>query len=229
MNTAVFRPRSGEQKAPTRYFIDALVDAFAPLVTYALLHLLGVPPLVSLIVGTVVAVGTTVAHTITRKRLDAVGVLVIAEIGVSILLQIVTRDVRLLLVKPSLYSAVGAVYLLSTAFGERPLTYVGAQPMATKGDPQRQIAYARAWSDVPAFRRLHRTATLGWAGAFLADAVLRAVIVYGFPPDRAIWLANVPHLAAIVLLVGFSALVGRKAKPYVEEQVQQIQQDQGSN
>jgi hypothetical protein len=204
------------------YFVDALVDAIAPIATYFALHALGVPPLVSMIAGTLIAVTTTVVHTIRRKRLDGVGVLVIAEIGVSILLQILVRDPRLLLIKPSFYTGIGAVYLLITAFGEHPLTYEGARPMATKGDPQRLAAYEQAWRCSPAFRALHRIATLGWSAALLADSVLRVVIVYDLPIDRAVWLGNVPHVAAIALLIGFSALVGRRARPLVEEQLRTL-------
>jgi hypothetical protein len=207
------------------YFIDALVDAVAPLVTYFVLHALGVPPLAALIVGSLVAVISTVVHTVRRRRLDGVGLLVIAEIAVSILVQYLTKDPRLLLIKPSLYSGLGALYLLSTAFGDRPTTYEGARPMATRGDPERRAAYERAWRCSKEFRVLHRVSTLGWAAAFLADAVLRVVIVYATPIDRAIWLGNVPHVAAIVLLVGFSAMMGRKTKPLVEEQVRKLAQE----
>lgn len=207
------------------YFRDALVDAFAPLLTYLVLHFLGVPPLIALIVGTAVALGTTIMHTIRRKRLDAVGLLVLAEIGVSIVLQMLTMDTRLLMVKPSLYSAIGAVYLTYTAFRDRPLTYEGSRPMATHGDPERLVAYERAWERSPTFRTLHRASTLGWAAAFLVDAILRVVIVYGTPGERAAWLANVPHLVAVILLIGFSAFMGRQTKPFVEEQVRILQEE----
>jgi len=216
------RWREWRNKSKQGYFVDALIDAVAPILTYFVLHGVGVPPLASMIVGTLVAVISTVAHTIRRKKLDGAGLLVIAEIGISILLQFLTGDPRLLLVKPSFYSFAAAVYLAFTAFGDRPLTYEGSRPMATRGDPQRTIAYEQVWQESPAFRVLHRGATLGWALAFLADAVLRAVIVYAFPMEKALWLANVPHTAAILLLVGFSALVGKRAKPLVDTQVEKL-------
>ena len=209
------------QQKPGRsnYFVGALVDAIAPTVTFFALHALGAPTVAALVVGSLVALVSTIVNTVRRKRLDGVGLLVLAEIGASILLQILVRDPRLLLIKPSFYSGIGGIYLLFTAFGERPLTYEGARPMATKGDPERAVAYERAWRCSPAFRALHRGATLGWAAAFLADALLRVIMVYHLPIDRAVWLGNVPHIAAIMLLIGFSALIGREAKPLVDEQL----------
>jgi len=109
------------------------------------------------------------------------------------------------------------------------LTYESAKPMAVRGDPQRAIAYEQAWNCSPEFRTLHKVATFGWALAFMADAVLRVVILYGMPMSRAIWLSNVPHIAAIFLLVVFSAMVGRKSKPLVEAQLEKQKEDVALN
>lgn len=205
---------------PRSYFVGALVDTVGPIVTFSVLHALGVPPLVAMIYGTIVAITSTVVNTVKRKRLDAVGVLVIAEIMAAIVMQVLIHDIRLLMAKPSVYSLIGGVFVLSTLFRSQPITYIGARPMATKGDPERSRAYDRAWTNSSQFRAIHRTATLGWGLAFLADAILRVVIVYGLPVDRAIWWSNVPHIAAIVLLAGFSAFMGKRSKPLVEEQVE---------
>ncbi len=210
------------QISARKYFVGALYDAFAPVVTYFVLHALGVPGLVCLVFGIVAAVGTTAVQTVKQRKLDKFGVLVIVETTIAIVLQFTLKDPRLLLIKPSFYSLAGAVYLAWTAFGDRPLTYDGARPMATQGDPVRMEAYERAWQRSAPFRSLHRVATLGWSLAFLADAVLRVVVVYTVPMGRALWLSNVPHIAAIVLLVGFSAMIGRRAKPIVDAQVEEM-------
>lgn len=217
--------RSHSERLPagrSGFFLSALVDALAPAAAYALLHALGIPSLVALLVGSVVAVVSTAVNTLRRRRLDGIGVLVLLEIAASVVLQLSTRDARLLLLRPSLYTGIGAVYLVITAFGERPLTYEGAKPIATRGDPQRMVAYERTWERSAAFRRIHRAASAGWGLALLADAVLRVVIVSAFPVERAAWLALAPHLTAIALLCGFGALVGRRARPLVEEQLRQM-------
>ena len=209
-----------QQTTKSNYFLGALIDAVAPLATYFVLHALGVSALGALILGSLVAILSTVINTVRRKRLDGVGVLVIVEIAASIALQFVMRDPRLLLIKPSFYSAIGAGYLFITAFYGRPLTYQGVKAMAAKGGPERAAACERAWERSAAFRTAIRVSTIGWGIAFLADAVLRVILVYALPIERAVWLSNLPHLAAIVLLIGFSAFMGRTTKRLVEEQME---------
>lgn len=216
---------AAKNASPRGYFVGALMDTVGPIATFFVLNALGVPPLAAMIYGTLVAVASTVVNTVKRKRLDAIGVLVIAEITASIVMQLLIHDVRLLMAKPSVYSLIGGVFVLSTLFRGQPITYIGARPMATKGDPERSRAYDLAWENSAPFRAIHRTATLGWGIAFLADAVLRVVILYALPPDRSLLLSNAPHIAAIALLAGFSAFMGKRSKPLVEAQLELLRRE----
>jgi len=165
-------------------------------------------------------------NTVRQRRIDRVGILVLVEIAVSIVLLFVWRDPRFLLAKPSLYTAIAGVYLIATSFRGRPLTYDGAFQIGTKGDPVRGAAFARAWERSLRFRRTLRIASFGWGLACLVDAVLRVVVVYRFPLDRAAWLSNLPHLTAIALLMGFSALMGRTTHRLVENELTQMHAEQ---
>ncbi|HEY7305322.1 MAG TPA: VC0807 family protein [Bryobacteraceae bacterium] len=216
--------------SPFAIFLGYLLDIVAPIATYFALHrLLGLSDFWALIAGSFISVFTTAVNTIRRKRLDRVGVLVLLEIGASIALLFVTRDPRLLLVKPSFYTAIAGVYMIATSFRGRPLTYEGVKQVGTKGDPLRTAAFERAWEQSSPFRSSLRISAIGWGIAFIADAVIRAVIVYRFPLARAAWLSNLPHLAALILLILFSALMGRKTKRIVDEQVQQLTLQEPAN
>lgn len=193
------------------------LDIFGPLVAYYLVHWFGGGAVVALTLGGLVAGVSTSVNTIRRKGLDRVGVLVILEISASIALLVLVRDPRLLLIRPSFYTAIAACYLMFTAFVGVPLSYIGARPMATKGDPARAAAYERAWEGSAEFRRTHRLVTFGLSVAFLVDSVARVVIVYTVPFDRAAWLSSLPHVSAIVLFVGVSALAGRKFARIVDQ------------
>jgi predicted neutral ceramidase superfamily lipid hydrolase len=91
--------------------------------------------------------------------------------------------------------------------------------MAAKGGPERLEAYERAWQVSAEFRHTHNVATSGLAVAFLADSILRIVIVYKFPLDRAMWLSNVPHVVAILLIMIVGALAGRRFKRIVDQEM----------
>ena len=130
--------------------------------------------------------------------------------------RLLVRDPRLMLVRPSLYTGLAAVYLLGSVLAGRPLSYDGARPMAARGGPERLAAYERAWDNSPEFRRTHRLMTAGFGLALAADSVLRVVIVYAVPTARAAWLSNAPRVVAIVLFIGCSALAGRRFKRLVD-------------
>jgi hypothetical protein len=202
-----------------RLFLGYVLDIVGPFLTYLVAHLLGVRAVWALTsAGIAAGVGTTV-NSLRRKGLDPMGLLVLLELAASLLLLLLVRDRRLLLVRPSLYTAVAAGYLVWTALAGRPLSFEGARPMAARGGPERLAAYERAWDRSSAFRRTHFVTTVGFAAALVADSLVRVLIVYRLPVERAPWLAGVPHSVIIALILGASALVGRRLGRLVDEQM----------
>jgi hypothetical protein len=179
------------------------------MVLYYSLHRLGLSDVAALVAGIVIAFATTVFNTIRRKKLDPVGVIVLLEMALSVALFFLLKDRRLILAKPSFYSALAALYIVAMSLHGRPPNYEPIRSIGSDGDPRRAAAFDAAWSESPKFRAALRTAAIGWGIAFLADAILRVVIIYKTPLDRAVWLSNVPHVVAVAILVGFSAGMGR--------------------
>jgi hypothetical protein len=213
---------------PSAVFLGYAVDVVGPMAAFFVLNKLGVSPLWGLLLGSAIALGSTTVNTLRHRRIDRVGILVLVEMAVSIVLLFVWRDPRFLLAKPSFYTGIAGVYLLATSFRGKPLTYDGALQMGAKGDPVRTAGFARSWEQVPQFRTTLRVASLGWGLACLIDAVLRVIVVYRFPLDRAAWLSNLPHLVAIAVLMGFSALMGRRTHRIVDEQLVQMHAEQAN-
>jgi hypothetical protein len=156
--------------APSRWraLLPTLLDLVIPTAGYFLLHRAGLPDVWALtIAGSATGVNALV-HTIRRGRLDVLGLLVVAEIAVSVVLVVVTADPRLILVRPAVYLAVAGLVNLVSCFAGRPLSYTASTPMATKGDPERAIAYERAWHHSPELRRIHRQLTAAIGGLRLS-------------------------------------------------------------
>jgi hypothetical protein len=210
---------STKPTTPKDFVITSLLDVVAPFLAYLVVQRLGIQALWALAAGGAVAGVGAAVNTVRRKGLDRVGVLVLLEIGASIVLLFTTQDPRLLLIRPSFYSAIAALYLIFTVFAGRPLSFDAAKPMAARGGPERLAAYERSWERSGEFRRIHRVVTAGFGLACAADAVLRVVVVYSFPVQQSMWLSNVPHVAAIVLIVAASALAGRAFKRLVEREL----------
>jgi hypothetical protein len=203
-----------------KLLIPYIADVVGPFVAYAIVHWAGAPAFWALTAGGLVAGTSTAINTVRRGGLDSVGVLVLLEILVSIALLVFIRDERLVLIRPSFYTLVAAVYLLYTAAAGKPLTFEAARPIATKGDPARNASYDQAWATSAEFRRTHTMVTTGFGVALIADSILRVVIVYTTPADRSMWLSNVPHAVAMVLFLVVSAMAGRRFKRLAESALQ---------
>jgi hypothetical protein len=194
-------------------------DVIGPFAAYFLVKAFGAPVVWAMTIAGTVAGLSAAVNTVRRGKIDAVGALVLTEIVASLLLMIFVRDQRLMLIRPSFYTALAAVFLVSSGFVGQPLTYTGSRQMAASGGPARLAAFERTWEKSEEFRRTHRRLTFGFGIAFALDSILRVVIVYHTPVERAAWLSNIPHMTAIVLMVAISALAGRKFGRLVDEQM----------
>jgi hypothetical protein len=184
-----------------RALLPILLDLVIPTAGYFLLHWAGLSDVWALtIAGSATALNAAV-NTIRRGRLDALGLLIVAEVGVSVALVASTHDPRLILARPAVYLAVAGVVNLVSCFAGQPLSYTAATPMATKGDPQRAVAYERAWHHSPELRTIHRQLTAGIGVAMMLYAVLRVLIVYSFSTATAVLAQDVPGLVLLALVV----------------------------
>src|SRR4030095_6542208 len=100
--------RPAPPPAPSRWraLLPTLLDLVIPTAGYFLLHWAGLSDVWALtIAGAVTALHAAVI-TIRRGRLDALGLLIVAEIAVSVALTVITQDPRLVLARPAVYLAV---------------------------------------------------------------------------------------------------------------------------
>ena len=196
-----------------------LLDVVGPFVAYAVVHAFGAAGIWAMTAAGAVAGLGTMVNTVRRRRLDALGMLVILEILASIAVIAYVRDPRLLLVRPSVYTGIAAVYIASSAFARRPLSYVGARAIVARKGPARLAAFEQVWADSREFRRTHRLVTMALGLCLAVDSILRVVIVYHSSFERAAWLSNVPHVSALALMMILSAVAGRRFRRLVEERM----------
>ncbi|SEP53089.1 VC0807 family protein [Amycolatopsis saalfeldensis] len=204
-------------KPRIRALAPFLLDLVLPVAVYYLLHNgFGLSPFWALAAGGLATAVNAVVTTVHRGRLDAFGGLVVLEVALSLALLFVSDDPRVLLLKPAFYVAVGGLYALGTLAVGRPLVYESGKPFATKGEPRMVAAYERCWDTSPPFRSAIRSVTAVWGAGFLVDAVLRAVIVFRFPPAQvldSLLLSQAPLLAVLVLVIVYTRLRMRRVRP----------------
>jgi hypothetical protein len=109
-----------------------LLDFIVPLVAFYVLTAAGVSSFWSLTIGGALTGVTSVVNTVRRRRLDGLGLLVIAEIALSLVLIATTRDPRLVLARSSLYLALAGIWVLASAVIRRPVTISTSKGFAAK-------------------------------------------------------------------------------------------------
>jgi len=150
-----------------------LIDIGAPIIVYFILHSLGVGDVLALTIGGMVTAINALVGTVRRRLLDSIGLLVVAEIALSIALLLITQDPRILLIKPSFYVGFAAIYTFATCLVGRPIGYESGKPFATKGDPNNTLTYntfLRGVRDEGAKMEVLRAGVLMYWGGVRADA-----------------------------------------------------------
>jgi hypothetical protein len=183
-------------------FIPVILDLVIPTLGYFVLHALGMSDVWALTVAGSAAAVTTVVNTIRSRKIDLIGALVVAELAASVALAAWTDNPRLVLARAALQLAIGGGVLIWSGLAGRPLTYPGAKPMATKGNPVRSRAYSAAWDNSAEFRSIHIRLSVTIGALMVAYAVLRLVIIAAASSvAEAVWAQEVPGIVLLVLVL----------------------------
>jgi hypothetical protein len=151
-----------------------------------------------------------IAGLIRRRRVDAIGVLVLAGIAVGTVLGLLSGDPRLVLVEGSVPTAVFGFLCLGSLWARRPLIYRFAIEFIGADTP-RGRDFESLWQ-YPAFRHSFRLYTLVWGVVYLAEAAARIVLIETTPTSTALAVSKVMPYAVAALLAYWMVLYGRRAK-----------------
>jgi hypothetical protein len=114
-----------------------------------------------------------------RRRIDALSVLVLAGVGLSLLVYLGGGSIRFLQLREKLITAlVGLVFLGSAAIGH-PLMYQLGRAAIRRRNPS-DLREFEALKDNVRFRHTLTILTLVWGSALVAEAALATVIVFMF-------------------------------------------------
>ena len=200
----------GHSEFKNSLLIGILIAMASTAVTVTVRHLSGSDRLAMALGSGVLAVfqGITLARR--RHRLDGFALLVLVELAATIMLASISNNPRFVLIRPSFYTVIAAVYVLTTVRTPRPFVMQVSKPMAAAGDPVRAEAFERAGRESPRFRRAEQAMTVGLAVMLLAEAVLRVVTVFSHPTSSvlasSLW-SQVPAIGLFVVYFAIARLV----------------------
>ena len=185
-------------------------DIAGPLVAYSLLRSAGLSSVLALVLsGAFPALGI-VAGLARNRRVDAIGVLVLAGIAVGTVLGLVTGNARLVLVEGSVPTAVFGLLCLGSLWSRRPLIFRFALEFMGADTP-RGRDFEGLWR-YAGFRHAFRLFTVVWGVVYLAEAAARVVIVETTSTATALTVSKVMPYAVAAVLVGWMIIYGRRTK-----------------
>ena len=188
----------------------AVFDIAGPLVAYSLLRSAGFSTVTALVLSGVFPAAGVIIGIIQHRRVDALGVLVLAGIAVGAILGLVSHNAKLVLDEGSVPTAVFGLICLGSLATPKPLIYRLALEFI--GPDTRQ---GREFTDLwqyEGFRHVFRVITTIWGAAYLAEAVARVVIVQNTPAGTALAISRVMPYAVAGALCVWTVGYGRYQK-----------------
>lgn len=209
-NSSVTRGATYLRENGGRILAEALVNFVLPFLIYSFAEApLG--PVRALIASSVPPILWSVVEFARHRRLDALSMLVVAGIALSLLAMLGGGGVRFLQLREKLVTAViGAAFLGSALIG-RPLVYELARATMRR----KSEAHAQEFEALrvhAAFRRTMMIMTLVWGFGLLAEAAISVVLVLVLSVREYLIVNPILGYGTMGALSLWSFLYGRRAK-----------------
>src|SRR6201994_4282380 len=194
----------------------AVFDIAGPLRTYSMVRAAGLGAVPALLLsGVLPALGVLLGFA-RHRRVDTVGILVLAGVAVGTILGLISGNERLILAEGSVPTAIFGFACLGSLLTSRPLIFRFALEFIGAGTPKGRD-FADKWQ-YAGFRRVFRLFTLVWGAAYLAEAAARVVIIELASTGTALLVSKFMPYAVAALLIGWTNLYGRRARRRGERQ-----------
>ena len=188
----------------------AVFDIAGPLVAYNLLRSAGFSTVAALVLSGVFPAAKVIAGIIKHRRVDAVGILVLAGIAVGAVLGLVSHNPKLVLDEGSVGTGVFGLLCLGSLARAKPLMYRLAMEFTGPDTPQGRH-FADLWQ-YQEFRHTFRVMTAVWGTAYLAEAAARVAIVANTSTGTALATSKVMPYVVTAALAAWTVGYGRLQK-----------------
>lgn len=189
-------------------------DLGGPLLVYSLLRSAGLSAVTALLISGIPPALGIVIGAVVDRRLDIIGVVVLAGLAVGTVAGLVSNNARLYLVEGAVPSLVFAVACLISLRSRKPLIYRFTVELLGPGTPKGREVVG-AWQ-YPGFRRAFRIITAAWGVAYLFEVAARLVVVEITSTGIALLFSKlIPYVFAFTLS-GWTLAYGEHEKKKAE-------------
>lgn len=203
-------PRSPDRGRVASLAPIVVFDTAGPLVLYNVLKGNGFSDVSALVLSGILPSAGVLLAALRDRRLDAVGIVVLAGIVVGTVLGAATDNARLVLLEGSIPTAMFAVACLGSLATRRPLMFRFAHEFLGTETPKGRD-FADRWR-YPGFRHVFRLITIVWGVAYLAEAAARIVIVESTSTGNALTISKVMPIVVAGVLVAWMSAYGRRSR-----------------
>ena len=196
-------------------------DLGGPLLAYGLLRSAGLSAVAALVISGVLPALGIVIGALADRRLDVIGVVVLAGIVVGTVLGLTSHNARLYLLEGSVPSVVFALGCLFSLRLRQPLIFRFSVEILGPDTPKGRDVIA-AWR-YPGFRRAFRTITVAWGVGYLMEAGVRVAIVETTSTGIALLCSKLVPYAFAVSLSVWTLVYGEHEKKKAERRAITIQ------
>ena len=185
-------------------------DLVAPLAAYYLAQGWGVGTPAATMLAGLSTLPRQVVRFARSRRLDGLGIAVLAAFVLGALLTLYTGDERLMAVKDAIWPLAAGLVAAGSCVRGKPVSFYVFRPLLTQGHAENRPLWDEVWAGGPAFRRALRTLAGLWATILLMAAAAELVLCLRLPMNQAAAVPTLAQLVGVPLLLGCTALYGKR-------------------
>ncbi|MBV9354294.1 MAG: hypothetical protein JO023_02080 [Chloroflexi bacterium] len=188
-----------------------LVNAVVPAVLYVVLTSRDVPSFNALVIVALFPLLGLGLGLLRTHRLDPLGLITLAFIVVGLVTGLISGDQRFLLLRSSLTTGAFGLICLGSLLLPKPIMFYIGRAFVAGGDASHAHRYDELWQNPP-FRTIQRTLTVVWGIGFVAEALLKVVLLQVLPIPLFLAISDPMALAVTVLLMLWTVRYVRSAR-----------------
>jgi hypothetical protein len=199
------------KKGIGRFFValDFLVNLGGPWVVYRLVEG-STSTITALLLSSLPPIIWSLLQLVWSRKLDVIGLLVIAGIAATLVATLLGGSPRLLLVRESFITGIFGLVFLGSLWLPRPLLfYLAKATVAKEGMAGDQ--FDGKWS-IPGFRHTFYLMTVVWGVGLIAQAVLQVILAFALSIEQDLVVSPIVGYGVYLGLFGWSFWYGKRRR-----------------
>jgi hypothetical protein len=192
-----------------------VVDGLLPVGLFKGLEALGVAPVWALAAGCAPPVINNLRVWMTSRRLDPVGLLIMASLASGVAASLITGSLGSRVVTDCLLNSAWGLAFLGSLLLARPLMFYLIRSLVAGEDASRTEAWNGLWR-YAAFRSMLRSTTAIWGVVYFAQVLLELGLARLMTADTVLTIAPIANAAGTIALIALTRLRMRRVRERLE-------------